>query len=68
MEKITVYFKCLGVTSDEEEIILKEDSDSVWIEDANPSGNPYKFDKQTGKCLNDNAMFGGSRFIKPICK
>lgn len=46
MQKIIVYFKCFGVTSDEEEIVLKEDSNYVWIEDSNPSGDPYKFDKK----------------------
>lgn len=66
MNSITVFFRCCGVTSNEEETVIKEDADYIWIEDANPSGDSYKFDKKTGRCLNDNTTFGASRFITPI--
>lgn len=60
-KKITMYFHCAGVVSEEEwEAEVGEsrtrlfDSETEWI-----------FDNATGKCLNDNTTLRVKRTIKP---
>ncbi len=67
-DKITMYFDCLGVTS-KESVTIKEVTDKeVTTEDYydTEDGEEYfRFDIETGKCLNQKDFgFGGKRRIK----
>lgn len=69
-EKIKMFFSCAGVVSEEERIVKKFDDKTITTDETihpdNSKKEEYeKFDRKTGRCLNDNTMFGGRRFIDP---
>lgn len=39
---------------------------TITLGDLGDSETKWVFNKKTGKCLNDNTMFGASRSINPI--
>lgn len=61
-KKIIMHFHCAGVVSDEEVEVIKETKTTITVDD---SDNERVFDKKTGKCLNDNTVFGARRTIDP---
>ena len=63
--EIEMAFYGAGVTSREKHIISNFDSKFIWISTENSKGDFYKFDRKTGKCLNDNTFGGFSRTILP---
>ena len=68
-QKIKLYFKCAGVTSTEKRAVYDFDEKTITTNETlhpDKGGEEYeKFDRKTGKCLNDNTTFGGSRYIDP---
>lgn len=67
-DKITMYFDCMGVTS-EEQVTIKEVTDKEVITedyyDTEDGEENFRFDIKTGKCLNQRDFgFGGKRRIK----
>jgi hypothetical protein len=72
-DKIKMYFRCFGVESVElvkikridrkNSILIIEDT---WHSDDSGKEENGKFNMKNGRCLNDNAGFGGSRRIDPI--
>jgi hypothetical protein len=70
-DKITMYFRACGVVSEEEVTIISVDEktitiDNTWHPDKSDDEENGKFNRKNGKCLNDNTMFGASRFINPM--
>lgn len=63
--EIEMAFHGAGVTSLEKHIISNFDAKHIWITTENSKGEFYKFDRKTGKCLNDNTFGGFSRTILP---
>jgi hypothetical protein len=64
-DKIIMYFHGVGVISEEKCKVLKFDDETVTIDDGDDG---RKFDRKTGKCLNDNNWGGFYRTIKPCDK
>lgn len=69
-QKIRMFFKCAGVISDEKRVIISFDESTVTTDkiihpDKGGEENE-RFDRKTGRCLNDNTFLGVSRFINPI--
>jgi|GEM_PF-2960898 len=68
---VTMYFRCAGVTSEEQlevKTVHKDGTISVtdiWTSDSGKE-DYGRFDLKTGKCLNDNTFFGASRRIDPV--
>ena len=69
-QKIKLYFHCAGVVSEEERVVKKFNKDFVWTDETihpDSGGEELeRFDRKTGKCVNDNTMFGAKRRIDPI--
>ncbi len=67
-DKITMYFDCIGVTSKEQVTIKEIKGNEVITEDYFDTGDGeenFRFDINTGKCLNQKDFgFGGKRRIK----
>jgi len=63
--KIDMAFHGAGVTSHENKTIANYDDNFIWIDCENTEGEFYKFNRKTGKCVNDNTFGGFSRTIKP---
>lgn len=59
-------FHYAGVVSEEEWDIIDEDSKTITLGDTFNPDDAWKFDKKTGRCLNDKTDFGARRSIKPI--
>ena len=63
-----MYFFMAGVVSEEELEVIEIDEDTVTLneEGTDDEGNEVfrKFDRKTGKCLNDNTWMGARRYIK----
>jgi len=59
-DDIIMFFHCAGLVSEEEWEVTNIDENTIEL------GNEWNFDKKTGKCLNDNNMFGAKRTIKPL--
>jgi len=59
-DAIKFNFHGFGVVSQEETEITKITKDYIQISDGEPE---YKFDRKTGKCLNDNTDFGCRRSL-----
>lgn len=59
-DTIKFNFHGFGVVSQEETEITKITKDYIQISDGEPE---YKFDRKTGKCLNDNTDFGCRRSL-----
>ena len=59
-DKIIFNFHCAGVVSQAESIVTKVGRDYIQIEDGEPE---YKFDKKTGKCINEESYFGAYRTL-----
>jgi len=57
-------FYCAGVVSYSNVKVSKETKDFIYLDDGEEK--PWKFDKKTGRCLNDNTEFGCSRIIEPM--
>jgi len=68
-DKITMYFDCFGVTSEEESTIRSVDKDYITLEnnyfDTETGEEHYLFSTGTGKCLNEpKSAFSGKRYLK----
>jgi len=67
-DKITMYFDCFGMTSEEEVVVKSITKEIITIEDyfnTNDGEDNYKFSTDTGKCLNQPKFgFGGKRRLK----
>jgi len=61
-DMITMSFSCFGETSKEKWRVCKFDDNEVTLEN---DCDEYVFDRKTGRCKNDNAMWGAKRNIKP---
>lgn len=59
-DTIKFNFHAFGVVSQEETEIIEITKDYIQISDGDPE---YKFDRKTGKCLNDNTDFGCRRSL-----
>lgn len=68
-DTVKLYFRCAGVVSEENRTVRTVTKDCITTDETlhpDKGGEEYeKFDRKTGKCLNDNTMFGGSRRIDP---
>lgn len=68
-KKITLYFHAAGVISEEDRIIKDIDAKVITTDTTlhpDKGGEEYeRFDRKTGKCLNDNTIFGCKRRIDP---
>lgn len=69
-KRITMYFDLLGLISTEKYEVLEEDELSLTLnelghDDKGKEGY-RKFEKKTGRCINDNTYLGARRYIKPI--
>jgi hypothetical protein len=68
--KIKLYFHCAGVVSKEDRIIVDFDDTTITTDETirpDTGGEEYeRFDRKTGKCLNDNNYFNSRRTIDPI--
>ncbi|HSE99837.1 MAG TPA: hypothetical protein VLA48_02985 [Nitrososphaeraceae archaeon] len=70
-DKITMYFDCFGVTSEEEVTVRSVDRNGITLQDHYFNGKDdeeyYLFSVDTGKCLNEPKFgFGGKRYLKTI--
>lgn len=63
--KIKMSFHGAGVTSLEDKVISNFTDSFIWIDCENSKGDFFKFDRKTGKCLNDETFGGFSRTIDP---
>lgn len=59
-DKIKFNFHGFGLVSQAETTVTKIGRDYIQIEEGEPE---YKFDKITGKCLNDNTYMGCRRTL-----
>ena len=68
-DQVTMCFSFAGIVSEEQVIIIKITDKEIIIEDvwhSDESGEEEngRFDRKTGKCLNDNTYLGARRSIK----
>lgn len=68
-DKITMYFDCFGVTSEEESTVRSVDKNGITLKDTyfntNDGEEYYLFSIDSGKCLNEpKTGFGGKRRLK----
>lgn len=63
-DAVTMLLHGAGVTSQEEHKVIAVRGHVVTIDDGDESSY-RRFDTRTGKCLNDNNLFGFRREIKP---
>lgn len=64
-DKITMLFHAFGSVSEEEYSIVELSDDEITIDDTfGPNDELRKFNRKTGKCLNDTNSFGAYRTIK----
>lgn len=59
---VKMSFRCAGTISWETHPVLFEDDTTITLGYVFDE-RPFKFDKKTGKCLNDLVMFGSERRI-----
>lgn len=64
-EKIKVYVRGAGVTSEEDMVIVKETLFEIIAATDEYSSTEYNFNKKTGKCYNQSG-FGFSWSIDPV--
>lgn len=57
--RMTMHFCYAGTVSDEESDIVSDDGTEVLL------ANGFRFEKATGRCLNDETWGGASRTIDP---
>lgn len=63
-DKVTIDFHCAGVVSHQDEPILEVTETHITIGDEETEEQyQYKFSRLTGKCENDNTMFGAKRVL-----
>jgi hypothetical protein len=60
-ETATMEFHGGGVVSEEELEIVNIEGDFVFLDDGDGCDYGWKFDVNTGKCLNDNTFLGCKR-------
>lgn len=68
-DKIKMYFRLMGVISTETREVRSVYRNVITTTSTlhTERGEEYeKFDKTTGKCLNDNRAFGARRYIDPV--
>lgn len=67
-DKVTMYFTCFGVTSEEKVTIQEVTEKEITITDyynTDDGEENYRFCTKTGKCLNEpKSGFGGKRKLK----
>ena len=63
-DTVTMLFHCAGVASEEEYKIIKKRGNIVTLDTDEEDDKCFKFDVQTGRCLNDSTMFGVYRTLK----
>jgi hypothetical protein len=68
-DKITLYFDCFGVTSEEQVTVRSVTREGITLQnhyfDTENGEEYYIFSTNTGKCLNEpKSNFGGKRRIK----
>jgi len=54
----------MGLASEEEYDIIEETNEYIVLNTDEDPSECFKFDKKTGKCLNDNNSFGAKRQLK----
>jgi hypothetical protein len=69
--KIKMFFRCIGLVSDSNVTIIAMDENTVtisdtWHSDISGEEENGRFDRKTGRCLNDNTAMGTRRDIMPI--
>lgn len=64
MKKITMYFHCAGVVSEQRMDILEDTRFTIVLDGGQDC--PYIFLKQSGKCLNESSELGCYKTIRPI--
>lgn len=67
-DKITMYFQCFGVTSEEQVTVKSVDREKITIENyfnGDDGEINYQFSTASGKCLNEpDYGFGGKTYLK----
>lgn len=67
-DKITIYFDCFGVVSEEDAIVRNIDRNGITLEDCyfNNNGGEeyYLFSLETGKCYNEPKNAFGRKRLK----
>lgn len=62
--RIQMNFHCAGLTTPEYLEVVNENDDTISL--ATGGDEIWRFDKKTGKCINDETAFGCYRTINPI--
>lgn len=57
---IKINFHLAGIVSSEKATVTKVTKEYIQIDDGEPE---YRFDKKTGKCINESSYFGAYRTI-----